>query len=502
LKPWDVDEIRRAAKAKWLYRASGAAQFNGHLSIDSRKVSKGDLFVAIAGATHDAHTFVPEVIAKGAAVILVHKEQPQEVIFAAQKNDVNLLLVEDTIAGLNRLAAAYRSGEAGKGATGGMRAKVIAVGGSNGKTTTKFIIHTLLAEKFSARGGHASPKSFNNNIGMPLTLLEVEPSHEYVILEIGTNHPGELAALGAVCRPDIAVITSIGLEHLEHFRDLEGVAKEEASIASFLSTSGTLVIPSAATELTPFLKNAGCQKIRVGVAEGDLLLTDLQETVAGLTFSINGRGSFTLPLFGDHNAMNAMMAIAVARRLGLSDDQIRSGLLKVQAPEMRFQPLPREVSGPFSIINDAYNANPSSMEASLRTFVKLPANRSRKVVVLGEMRELGENSPGYHRDIGELVGKLRFDLFIAIGSLMKEAAEAASAGGVTVHTFGSTAEAKNGVGELLRPGDQILLKGSRSMGLEQLIPAIAAPQTAAVAAQSESETAAPHPRSPSRTPAP
>jgi UDP-N-acetylmuramoyl-tripeptide--D-alanyl-D-alanine ligase len=481
VKPWDIEEIRRATKAKWLYRASGAAQFNGHLSIDSRKVSKGDLFVAIAGATHDAHKFVPEVIAKGAAVILVHKEQPQEVIYAAQRADVNLLLVEDTIGGLNRLAAAYRSAGGG-----GLRAKVIAVGGSNGKTTTKFIIHALLAEKFS---GHASPKSFNNNIGMPLTLLEVEPSHEYVILEIGTNHPGELAALGAVCRPDIAVITSIGLEHLEHFRDLEGVAKEEASIASFLPANGTLVIPSAATELTPFLKNANCQKIRVGVAEGDLLLTDLQETVAGLTFSINGRGSFTLPLFGEHNAMNAMLAIAVARRLGLTDEQIRSGLSKVQAPEMRFQPVPREMSGPFSIINDAYNANPSSMEVSLRTYAKLTAPsqaRSRKVVILADMLELGENSPNYHRNVGQLVAELGFDVLIAIGPLMALAAETAAAAGgeVATHTFASTAEAKAGVSDLLRPGDQILLKGSRSMGLEKLIPAIASrPAEAAVVAR-------------------
>jgi UDP-N-acetylmuramoyl-tripeptide--D-alanyl-D-alanine ligase len=364
-----------------------------------------------------------------------------------------------------------------------MRAKVTAVGGSNGKTTTKFIIHALLGEKFS---GHASPKSFNNNIGMPLTLLEVEPSHEYVILEIGTNHPGELAALGAVCRPDIAVITSIGLEHLEHFRDLEGVAREEASIASFLPNGGTLVIPSTATELTPFLKNAKCQKIHVGMAQGDLLLTDLQETVAGLTFSINGRGSFTLPLFGEHNAMNAMLAIAVARRLGLTDEQIRAGLSKVKTPEMRFQPVPREASGPFSIINDAYNANPSSMELSLKTFAKLPAppqNRSRKVVVLGDMLELGENSPNYHRKIGELVAKLGFDLFIAIGPLMALAAETAVSGGVTVRTFASTAEAKagGGVAELLRPGDHILLKGSRSMELENLIPAIASPQPAPAA---------------------
>ncbi len=474
MKPWDIEELRRALKAKWLYRASGAVQFNGRIATDSRKAGAGDLFIAIVGEKHDAHSFVGAVIERGVAVVLVHKEQSAEMLLLAQNKDVNVLLVDDTIAALNRLAAAYRAGGSG------MRARVIAVGGSNGKTTTKFIIHTLLSEKFT---GHASPKSFNNNIGMPLTLLEVEAGHDYVVLEIGTNKPGEIAALGEVCRPDIAVITSIGLEHLEFFGDLDGVAREEASIAPHVAAGGTLVLPAAAPELFSYLKNAGIQKILVGRkgAEGavegaanapDLVLTDVKESIGGTTFSINGRGAFSVPLLGEHNAMNAIMAIAVARRMGLTDEQIRSGLSKVKAAEGRFQPVSAALSGSFSIINDAYNANPSSMEASLNTFAKLANAASRKVVILADMLELGPTAPALHRSIGGLVSARSFDLFIAIGPLMRLAADVAAESGITVKCFASAAAAKEQLHELLQAGDQILLKGSHSMELESLIPAI------------------------------
>jgi len=479
VKPWDIEELRRALKARWLYRASGAVQFNGRIATDSRTAGAGDLFIAIVGERHDAHTFVADVIDRGVAVVLVHKEQSTEMLLRAQNKDVNLLLVEDTVAALNRLAAAYR-GEGG-GSGSGMRARVIAVGGSNGKTTTKFIIHTLLSEKFN---GHASPKSFNNNIGMPLTLLEVDAAHEYVVLEIGTNKPGEIAALGEVCRPDIAVITSIGLEHLEFFGDLDGVAREEASIAAYVAAGGTLVLPAAASELFAYLKNAGIQKILVGRKPApaaphaplafvpDLMLTDVKEAVGGTTFSINGRGAFSVPLLGEHNAMNAIMAIAVARRLGLSDEQIRSGLAKVKAAEGRLQPMAAAESGAFSIINDAYNANPSSMEASLNTFARLAHSGSRKVVILADMLELGPTAPALHRSIGGLVSARNFDLFIAIGPLMGLAADVAAESNIAVRRCASAAAAKEHLQEMLRPGDQILLKGSHSMELESLIPAM------------------------------
>jgi UDP-N-acetylmuramoyl-tripeptide--D-alanyl-D-alanine ligase len=471
-------------------------RFNGRIATDSRKVKENELFIAIEGKNHDAHAYVNDVIEKGVAAVLVHKQPAPEVLMRAQLKDVAVLLVEDTVAALNRLAAAYRRGVGGGGGSG-MRAKVIAVGGSNGKTTTKRIIHALLAEKFGKDGGHASPKSFNNNIGMPLTLLEVDPSHDYVVLEIGTNAPGEIAALGEVCRPDVAVITSVGLEHLEKLGDLEGVAREEASIAPFVAEGGTLVLPADAPELLVAVRTAKAQRILVGHRPGgaaaatgasvesnisiaDFMLTDVKESIDGTTFSINGRGSFRLPLLGEHNAMNALMAIAVARRLGVSDEQIAAGLLKVTPAEGRLEPLRVGGEGGWSVINDSYNANPSSMEAALKTFAKVAggtrgsrqdaaAANGRKVVILGDMLELGPSSEAMHRSIGGMVAAWEFDLFIAIGPAMRYAADVAQAAGARVARFPDTAAARSVLLQHVLPGDRLLLKGSRGMALEALL---------------------------------
>jgi len=489
VKAWEIEEIRRAVKGKWLMRGTGeetpvwagsgvisggtGRRFNGRVCTDSRKAREGEMFIAIEGPKHDAHTYVKDVIERGVAVVLVHKTLAPEVLMRAQTKDVAVLLVDDTVKALNRLAAAYR-----RVGGGGMRAKVIAVGGSNGKTTTKRIIHALLAERFGPTGGHASPKSFNNNIGMPLTLLEVASSHDYVVLEIGTNAPGEIAALGEVCRPDVAVITSVGLEHLEKLGDLEGVAREEASIAPFVAEGGTLVLPADAPELLSAVKAARAQRILVGHAEAgttksaDLLLTDVKESIDGTTFSINGRGTFKMPLLGEHNAMNALMAIGVAKRLGVTDEQISAGLLKVTAAEMRLEPT---TIGSWSIINDCYNANPSSMEAALKTFARLTGGKGgkgkggRRVVILGDMLELGPSSEAMHRSIGAMVAAWEFDLFLAIGPAMRFAADVAEAAGVAVRRFPDTAAARAGLMKEIKAGDRLLLKGSRGMALETLL---------------------------------
>ena len=181
MKAWEIEELRRAMKAKWVVR--GTRAFGGRIETDSRKVQGGELFFAIKGETHDAHKFVGDVIRRGAAAVVVHQEIEPALAAEAKAEGVAVLQVEETVAALNRLAGGYRTE---------LRTKVIAVGGSNGKTTTKRILHCLLNEKFGKAGGHASPKSFNNNIGMPLTLLEVEAGHEFVVLEIGTNAPGRL----------------------------------------------------------------------------------------------------------------------------------------------------------------------------------------------------------------------------------------------------------------------------------------------------------------------
>jgi UDP-N-acetylmuramoyl-tripeptide--D-alanyl-D-alanine ligase len=501
VKAWQLDEIRRGVKGKWAMRGEISREFNGRVCTDSRKAAVGDLFIAIKGERFDAHDFVKEVIEREVAAVVVHRELPKDVLTMARDKGVAVIQVEDTIAGLNRLAAAYRANELG----GGFRAKVIAVGGSNGKTTTKRIVHALLVEKFGATGGCASPKSFNNNIGMPLTLLEVNPGHDYVVLEIGTNAPGEIAALAEVCRPDVALITSIGLEHLEKLGDLAGVAREEAAVARYLKEGGMLIVaevPELLRELAlvkaPIVvvgrekQEAGSKKQEEGM---NLQLTGVMEGVEGIEFGVNGRGRFFVPLLGEHNAMNALMAVAVARRMGVLEEQIAAGLKKVTAAEGRFEPV--AMAG-VAVINDAYNANPSSVEASLRTFARLATRGSsdkgtdgtgRRVVVLGDMLELGVVSEEMHRRVGRQVGEGGFDVFIAIGKGMKCAAEEAKreekakrktltakgrgrkgdGGSQEVVWFENTAAAREGILKVVRRGDRILLKGSHGMALETLL---------------------------------
>jgi len=462
VKAWDIDELRRGCKGRWILRGSRA--FNGKIATDSRKAGEGDLFIAIKGERHDAHQYLEQVFAAKVAAVLVHAELTPAQHAAATANGCAVIAVEETIAGLNRLASAYRET---------VRAKVIAVGGSNGKTTTKRIIDALLAEKYR---GVASPKSFNNNIGMPLTLLSVEPSHEYAVLEIGTNAPGEIAALGAVCRPDIALITSIGLEHLEKLKDIEGVAGEEASIASYITANGTLILPAEASELLLALKAAKVQKILIGreKADGkrsksdetvDLVATGIETSRHGTRFGINGRGAYTVPLLGEHNASNALMAIAVARRLGLSEDQIISGLAKVKPADMRLELMQ---IGPYAIINDAYNANPTSMEAALKVLAGMK-DAPRRVAILGDMLELGDLSPAMHKHIGTLVASLGIERFIAVGPMMAEAAHVARAAGVNVTHFADSTTAGHNIAGLVETTDALLLKGSRGSAMEKIL---------------------------------
>jgi len=462
MKPWEFDNIRRATLGKWLQR--GPRAFNGIICTDSRRANEGDLFIAIKGERFDAHDFLPQVFAANVAGVLVGRELSADLLAAAGAQGVTVIQTDDTIVGLNRLAAAYRQE---------IRAKVIAVGGSNGKTTTKRIIHTLLGQKLR---GHASPKSYNNNIGMPLTLLEVEPHHDYVVLEIGTNAPGEIAALAAVARPDVALITSIGLEHLEKLGDLAGVAREEASVAPFITAGGPLILPADGPELLQALRLVTVPRITVGFAGSgaDLQATGIIETWDGCDFALNGRGSYHIGLLGRHNAGNALLALAVARRLGLTEEQIAAGLAAVRPEPQRME---KTRAGGHFVLNDSYNANPSSMAAALEMFARLPLPPAAtgRVAILGDMLELGESSRMMHHEVGAAVAQLGIPVLIAIGSAMNTAADAASAAGVVVHRFATVAAAGPHVAKLLDPGAAILLKGSHSMALEKLLPALADP---------------------------
>ena len=420
---------------------------------DTRELQPGCLFVAIKGERVNAHEHVPDAAAKGAIAALI--EEPCDLAPA----HVPLIQVANTRKAMGLLARHVRSTFQGK---------VIAVGGSNGKTSTKYLIHSVMKDHLS---GSMSPKSFNNDIGVPMTIFSADPQQRYLVLEIGTNHPGEISALGAIARPDIAVITNIGAEHLEGFGDLAGVLKEEASIVESLGPAGVLVINGDDRQLTEAVANYPGRRITFGFNSGnDLQATHIRCSATGTRFRLNDTELF-VPMLGRHAASNALAAVAVARVMGLDDPAIAEALAVAQGPEMRLQRI--ELPG-LTILNDAYNANPHSMMAALDTIESLDT-AGRRIAVMGDMLELGQASEQQHRDLGQYAAQKRLDLLICVGqrsaAMAGSARQSGMAGDRILH-FADATEAAQHIPEELKENDLILIKASRGIRLEAVAEAI------------------------------
>ncbi|MFN0011921.1 MAG: UDP-N-acetylmuramoyl-tripeptide--D-alanyl-D-alanine ligase [Phycisphaerales bacterium] len=477
------ENLRTVCGGRWLARPQRppAPAVSG-VSVDSRSIEAGQVFVAIKGERFDGHAYLLAAARAGSPVLIVQDEGAFRAVMADLAPAAHVLLVSDTRKTLARMAAAYRRTLE--------RTKVIAVCGSNGKTTTTRLIAAALATKLR---GTAPKKSFNNDIGVPLTILSAKTNDQYLICEVGSNAPGEIATLGAIVEPDIAVITSIGREHLQGFGDLGGVAREEAAILAFLRPGGAAVVVADAPEIRPLTQpianvvlfgRAGDAALRLTSFEhvrmdevfgsGSVLAGAIPD---GIRLSVNGRASFVVPLVGEHNALNAMAAVAVARRVGLADEDIAAGLASATPPEMRFQ---RSTLGRVTIVNDAYNANPESTLAALRTFAALYAGADRRVVVLGDMLELGDATESAHREIGQAVLELGcIDLLATVGERAALAGELARTawGESPARVLSVPAADETGAADIaaiLRPGDAVLLKGSRGMALEGIIRALRA----------------------------
>ncbi len=474
------DTLRTVCGGRFLARPERApATPPTGVSIDSRSLRPGNIFIAIKGDTHDGHDFLVQAARAGAHTLILHDEARFAATLTQLPPAIHTLLVPDTRKALLRLAAAYRRSLD--------RTRVIAVCGSNGKTTTTRFIHAALSTRLR---GTCPRKSFNNDIGVPLTILSAKPADHYLICEVGSNAPGEIAALAAVVEPDVAVITSIGREHLQGFGDLAGVAREEAAILTALRPGGAAILTADSPELRPLTQSldatpAARTLITFGRApDASLRLTAWRHTTPpdstdpdGLTFTLNDRATFTLPLVGEHNALNAAAAVAVARRLGLADDDIAAGLASASGPEMRMQ---RTTIAGVRFVNDAYNANPDSTLAALAAFAALSAGAPRRVVVLGDMLELGSASDAAHAEIMAAAAALlpELDMLIAFGPRSTAALPAfAAAGGDPTRAVALPAAHEPGAihparaAALLRPGDHVLLKGSRGMALERVIAA-------------------------------
>jgi len=375
--------------------------------------------------------------------------------------NVHLIGVADTRKALGKLATYVRKH---------MRAKVIAVAGSNGKTSTKYLIDSALSGKLR---GSMSPKSFNNEIGVPLTIFPADPNQDYIVLEMGTNHHGEIKVLTDMALPDIAVITNCGAEHLEGLDDLMGVRRENASIVSGLNPKGLLVVNGDDPELLNSVNAYKGLRVTFGFnSTNDLFANDVRCDANGTHFFLNNsRREVYVPMLGRHTAANALAAIAVARRMGLTEEQIIESLAEARGPEMRLQL--QDIAG-ISLLNDAYNANPNSMRAALETVSSLEP-KGRRVAVLGDMRELGKSSERYHREIGQFAATCKLELLACVGQQAALIAEAAQAAGMPTGAIGRFPDARaaaNAVPDWLRDGDLILLKASRSIHLELVAQAI------------------------------
>ena len=432
------------------------------VSTDSRHIRAGELFVALRGDNFDGHHYLQVARDRGAVAAIVDNNP------GAAADGLALIVVPDTKRAMGKLAAQVRRDFT--------RCQVVAVAGSNGKTSTKHLITSALSSRLR---GSMSPKSFNNDVGVPLSIFPVDPEQDFVVLEIGTNHPGEIAPLADIARPDVAVITNCTAEHLEGLGDLAGVRAENARLVDSVRSGGLLVVNGDDDLLLRAVEHFDGDVVRFGFQPGnDLFATDVQVNDAGTTFHLNGgKTRVTVPMLGRHNALNALVAVAIGRRFGLSDGAIVSGLANSSRPDMRMQ---RVDAHGITILNDAYNANPASMRAGLETLLEFqpPGRNGKRVAVLGDMRELGETSEQYHREAGAFLAnqKNEIGLLVCVGECSKWIAESAVSNGFSspIERFADSSAAAKAVSKLVGRGDLVLVKGSRGIRLERVVEQIVA----------------------------
>jgi len=473
MKAMSIDEIRRAVRGAWISR--GGELKVASVSTDTRTSRPGELFLALKGPRHDAHEFLAKAAEAGCLAAIVRRDSCLDprvsALFAG-----GIIGVSDTTEALGELAACHRRASP---------ATVIAVTGSNGKTTVKRMIHHILSTRHN---GTCGPKSFNNAVGVPLTLLAVGPADDYVVCELGTSAPGEIAALTRIVRPNIAVITSVSPTHLERLGSLERVAAEKAAILAGMADDGMAVVTADCELLQPLLRAyEGIRIIRFGVRDAaDLRLTGYEPAGGAQRFQLNGRLWVRLRLSGRHNALNAIAAIAAAQRFGFQREAAAEALADFEGVEMRLQPVE---AGGVKIINDAYNANPASVLAAAEVLAQVPAER--RVLIVADMLEMGEQAERIHlqtgRDIAGVVGApgaekhegpgcraapAKIDLLIGVGELGRYIATGAAEEGMETDSFKSVEQACRRAAGLLKRGDAILIKGSRAMAMERLIEPI------------------------------
>src|SRR3984893_219051 len=422
MNPLSISQIAKLAEAK-LETGDGKISIE-RISTDSRTIKKGELFVALRGENFDGHKFIEDVAKKDAAGAIVDHNWKGRV-GALRRPDAAgrrpyqfaILRAKDTLFAYQSLAANYRKS---------LSIKVLAITGSNGKTSTKDFAASVLGRRFSVT---KTQGNFNNHVGLPRTILDATSEHEVGVWEIGMNHPGEIAPLAKIAAPDAAIITNIGVAHIEFMGTREAIAREQGALAETVGSEGTVILNADDPFSEGIAKRTRARIVFAGVNNGVLRATDIEQGASGSEFTIlegahRCRAQLSVP--GLHMVQNALLAVAAGRAFGVSLEECAIGLATAPLTKARLQI--KEVNG-VQFIDDSYNANPDSMSAALRTLIELAAD-GKRIAVLGEMRELGAESDRGDEEVGQEAAALGVDQLIGIGEMGALIVDAAKKAGL------------------------------------------------------------------------
>ncbi|GAB6137103.1 UDP-N-acetylmuramoyl-tripeptide--D-alanyl-D-alanine ligase [Halanaerobaculum tunisiense] len=451
MKPLSILEVTTAVAGELTADVAGKID---SISTDTRTLQAGDVFIALVGSNFDGHDFVAEAFAKGAKLAIVSQEVEVE---------GPLLVVEDTTQALQDLAAYYRRQ---------FSLPVVAVTGSTGKTTTKDMIAAVLKQKYQTL---KTQGNYNNEIGLPLTLLELEPNHEALVVELGMRSLGEIKELASIAEPDYGVVTNVGLAHIELLGSQSKIAQAKGELIASLTSDDVAVLNGDDQFVESMHHLTPGAVINYGLEDNNQLQATEIESLgnSGVEFTVrcNSQAAsypFQLPIPGKYNVYNALAAIAVGQELGLEIEEIKRGLANLELTAMRNQLITTD-SG-LQIINDAYNANPISMKAALYNLAEITGGR--KIAILGDMLELGTLAAKHHQKIGTVVANIELDYLFTIGELAAQIAQGALEAGMTqeqVFSYPTKEEAQTKLNQVVQSQDTILIKASRGMKLEGII---------------------------------
>lgn len=450
MKNMSLEKIAQACGGIYHGSEEKKASIVESITTDSRQASEGCLFVAIPGERVDGHDFIPSVFEKGALAVISERE--------LEAPAGPYIQVMSSLEAVKGIAEYYRQQ---------LDIKVVGITGSVGKTSTKEVIASVLAQKYNVL---KTLGNFNNELGLPLTVFRLRDEHQIAVLEMGISHFGEMHRLAKVARPDICVITNIGQCHLEFLKDREGILRAKSEIFDFLEEDGEIVLNGDDDKLAQVKEVKGIMPVFFGIESGRGIYADEIEScgLSGIACTLHAGEEnvrVKIPIPGQHMVLNALAATAVGRKLGLTMEEIKTGIEALEPVSGRFHIIE---TGKIQIIDDCYNANPVSMKASLDV---LRDAKGRKVAILGDMGELGENEADMHAEIGDHAAKNKIDLLICTGKISSHMAEAAMANGgcgevLQVPTMEALLTC---LPSLIQSGDTVLVKASHFMHFEKVV---------------------------------